>query len=84
MKEYLVMEIRINDIKKKLKVQLNLDKYQNRLGGFSNVMYGFVEIIENNPVISKFIKTKIDQEYKMRDIIWKEIRNRESLVVYSG
>lgn len=71
------MEKRIENIKQKLKEQVSLAKQQNKLGGFSNAMYGFVEIIENDPIISKFIKIKIDQEYKMRDRIWKDYKERK-------
>jgi hypothetical protein len=66
------LEQRTNNLKEKLKEQINLTAYQINIGGFNNVMYGFVEVIESDPIFSKFIKAKIDEEFDMKDRILKE------------
>jgi hypothetical protein len=61
-----MLDKRIQSLKEKLKEQIEFAKDQYNLGGFSNAVYGFVEIIENDPVISRFVKIKIDQEYEVQ------------------
>ena len=67
-----MLEQKIEKLKERLKEQIELAKDQTTLGGFGSVMYGFVEIIENDPVFFKFVKTKIDQELDLQELIYKE------------
>jgi len=68
------MSLNIAELKSRLQEQIELAKNQTTIGGFSNAMYGFVEIIENDPIFSKFVKAKIDQELDMKDLIWKDYK----------
>lgn len=67
----------IEEIKSKLREQIKLADNQTTRGGFDYVMYGFVEIIENDPVFSKFVEYIIDEELKVQNAIKLAHKNKE-------
>jgi len=67
----------IHIFKEKLKEQARLADDQITLVGFYDVMYGFVEIIENDPIFSLFIKMKIKEEVEFHDNLIRKAKNKE-------
>jgi len=61
----------------RLREQSNLAYSENTLSGIFYVMYGFVEIIENDPIFSKFIQAKIYEENEIQRNINKEYREKK-------
>ena len=64
-----MLDQQISALKQKFREQLELTKNQTTLGGFDNVAYGFVEIIENDSIFVKFIEDQIRQELNLRNSI---------------
>lgn len=62
---------------RRLREQSNLAYSENTLSGIFYVMYGFVEIIENDPIFSKFIQTKVYEENEIQRNINKEYREKK-------
>lgn len=67
----------IHIFKEKLNEQARLADDQITLIGFYNVMFGFVEIIENDPIFSLFIKMKIKEEVEFYDSLIRKAKNKE-------
>jgi hypothetical protein len=63
------MPLAIAELKTRLQEQINIAQSQTTIGGFYNAMYGFVEIIENDPIFSEFVQKKIDQELNITNSI---------------
>ncbi len=62
---------------RRLREQSNLAYSENTLSGIFYVMFGFVEIIENDPIFSKFIQAKIYEENEIQRNINKEYREKK-------
>ena len=62
---------------RRLREQSSLAYSENTLSGIFYVMYGFVEIIENDPIFSKFIQTKVYEENEIQRNINKEYREKK-------
>jgi len=62
---------------RRLREQSNLAYSENTLSGIFYVMYGFVEIIENDPIFSKFIQAKVYEENEIQRNINKEYREKK-------
>jgi hypothetical protein len=63
------MPLTISELRTRLQGQINIAKSQTTIGGLYNAMYGFVEIIENDPIFSEFVQRKIDQELDLKNSI---------------
>ncbi|MFA6995243.1 MAG: hypothetical protein WC249_02410 [Patescibacteria group bacterium] len=72
-----MLEQRTQLLLHRLREQSNLAYGQNTLSGLFYVMYGFVEIIENDPIFFRFIKEKIDEENKIHKSINDAYHNKE-------
>ena len=71
------MFLTIAELKTRLQEQINIAKSQATIGGLYNAMYGFVEIIENDPIFSEFVRQKIDQELDLKDSIDQDYQTRK-------
>jgi hypothetical protein len=69
-----MLEQEISILKQKLREQADLAKNQTTLGGIYSVMYGFVEIIENDPLFFEFIRIKVKEEWGIEDGINKKYK----------
>lgn len=72
-----MLEENIQSLNQKLKEQIDLAREQTTLGGIYNSMYFFVEIIENNPLIFKLIRIKVQEEWDVEDGIKKLYESKE-------
>lgn len=72
-----MLENNIQLLKQKLREQSNLAYSENTLAGIFYVMYGFVEIIENDPIFSKFIQAKVYEENEIHRSINRALREKE-------
>lgn len=71
------MPLIITELKTRLQEQINIAKSQTTIGGLYNAMYGFVEIIENDPIFSEFVKQKIDQELDLKNTIDQDYQTKK-------
>ena len=71
------MPLIIAELKTRLQGQINIAQSQTTIGGLYNAMYGFVEIIENDPIFSEFVRQKIDQELDLKDSIDQDYQTRK-------
>ena len=72
-----MLEQKIQFFKQKLKEQIELAKDQKTLGDFDNIIFGFVEIIDNDPFFSKFIDIKLRQEWSLGNAIGDKYNLKE-------
>jgi hypothetical protein len=72
-----MLEQQISILKQKLLEQADLAKSQTTLGGIYGVMYGFVEIIKNDPLFFEFIRIKVKEEWDVEDGINKKYKAKE-------
>jgi len=72
-----MLEEKIQSFKQKLREQTKLIKNQTTLGGIYSVMYGFVEIVENDPLFFEFVRIKTKEEWDLKRSITLELKEKK-------